>query len=171
MVFTNICKFFGTVLILSLGMAGQGMSQDFGFCWAEKDLTRICKPAEPMRSDFPTICRNFAVEEQAGYYGYRYSSDLETLETSMGQHCDEVRDGGVGNIFSCLLEYHCPERGESGQKNLSSKVYSTTQEQALNRCARLNSSKVLRELIDQSLLGCFSKMSLEIYQTSNSLSL
>ena len=163
MYLSHVYRAFAIVTFLNVSIASPGQAQDYAFCWAEKNLTRICKPAEPMGSDFPGICRNFAIEEQAGYYGYRYSSDLETLETSMGQHCDEVRDGGAGNIFSCLLEFYCPERGESGQKNLSSKVYSTSQEQALNRCIRLNSSKVLRELKDQSLSGCFSKLTYEIY--------
>ena len=116
--------FFSFVLLVLLSGAGQSAeATDYAFCWGEKDSQRICQPAMVMDSQYPQTCRNFAIEVGASYYGYRYSSDLELLETSMGQHCDSVRDGGEGGIFACLMDIYCPEEGGSRTRHLASRVY------------------------------------------------
>ena len=156
--------------LLAIGFifsATSSMAQDsiqYAYCWGKTSNGKICKQAEILDDDFRINCRAFADDVEATSYGYRYSESLEYLEQSMGQNCDEVQDGGSGEIYACMLASYCEGDTSRSIKNLASRVYANSEEKGIDRCLNINSSRIMREIKKQSALGCFVKIELEIFE-------
>ncbi|MFK7826929.1 MAG: hypothetical protein AB8G05_22490 [Oligoflexales bacterium] len=136
----------------------------FAYCWGSFDNARICKQAEVLDDDFIMGCRAFAGDIGASSYGYRYSKNLDYLEQTMGQNCDEVRDGGTGEIYACMMGSYCEGDPSRDIKNLASRVYADSYERGVARCLDMNSSRVMREIQTQSAMGCYVKIELEVFE-------
>ena len=160
-------KFFGLILgaflcFQTTALQARDQTQ-FAYCWGSLDNARICKQAEVLDDNFLMACRAFASDIGAGQYGYRYSKSLDYLEQSMGQNCDEIRDGGTGEIYACMMGSYC--EGDVGRdvKNLASRVYADSYERGVGRCIEMNKGRVMREIQKQSAMGCYVKIELEVF--------
>lgn len=158
---------YGMLLCFGSELYAQGRMQ-YAYCWGIVDDYRICKAAEPLDDDVTLVCKAFAHDIGAGSYGYRFSEDLDYLEQTMGQHCDEVRDGGVGEVYACMLEHYCDSDAEREVKNLASRVYADSYEAGVAKCMDMNRNRVIREIRKQSALGCYIKIKLEVFEMDSS---
>lgn len=151
------------ILVLALlGISFEVAAESwFGYCIVERNRQRICNEAQPRRGDFTPVCDSFAREEGALAWRARFSTNLDSLRTSMADYCDVVRDGSEKAMFACQLATFCPDDEKSDIKHLASRVYAENADNAVISCLEKEEWKYLKELKEQSVKNCFVRVAAE----------
>jgi hypothetical protein len=89
-----------------------------------------------------------------------YGSSIAYLESTMGQHCDEIKGSARGDVYACQYESLCPN-DQPYIKHLASRVFARSKALAMDRCFSDNSSTIGKALKEQSIKGCFLRLVVE----------
>jgi hypothetical protein len=148
-------------LVLSISFTLKAHDQWHGFCVVERDHIRICSSSFLESHDYYQICNAFAQQEQAYAWKAQFFSDLDFLRSSIPNDCDEVRDNSEHKFFACMAESYCPSESGLTRHNLASRVYAANDQEASGACFLKEESRYMRHLKEQSLKGCYVRISAE----------
>lgn len=134
----------------------------FGFCIAEHQGAYVCTQPQPRTNDFSQICDAFARQEGSPWWRAQFSTNLDSLTLSMADYCDDVRGGTGGASYACQVSILCQDQAQPSIKQLASRVYAMSEEQAIDYCFQKEEWRIEREFKAQSKNGCFSKIAVEL---------
>lgn len=140
------------IMVFSMSLVAESW---FGYCTVEIEGKKICSEAQKQQGDFSPICDAFMREEGASYWRAHFATSIDHLQRDMARRCDIVRQGNESSMYACLLGVLCAGQEQPEIKHVASRVYERNEEDAINQCLIKEEWHYHRELIEQSIKGCF----------------
>ena len=152
-----------TLLILSMLSAAPAFADEhtwYAYCIAEHSDVRYCTTPEVKTDDEDTRakCIAFAEDISSRSYEIQYGTDLEALKASMSEKCDQIKGPDAGGMYACKYASLCPRQTTPRVTHFENRVYASTKDAAIGRCATTNAAKIRQKLKELSVTDCYIKL-------------